>query len=103
MSLTKQYIIDAFKRCKEHPVFKDVKINMKFCYKKKLYDKGYKYCNNCSYMVNTDIYLCPVCGRIFKTHLLNKEHDRTIKPFSEPYIKLGIINDDSLVKGVVSK
>lgn len=103
MSLTKMHIKDAFKKWGKHTFFDDVKINMKYSNKRSLYDKGYKYCNNCSYMVKTDAYICPVCGRIYKTHLINREHDTLVKLYSEPIISIGVIKNDTKIKGLVIK
>lgn len=103
LSITKKHIKDAFEKWGKHSFFNDVRINMKYCNKRNLYDKGYKYCNNCSYMVKTDAYICPLCGRHFKTSLINKEHDTLVKLFSEPMIKVGVIKSDTKIKGVVIK
>lgn len=73
---------------------------MRFLSKKRLYQKGYKYCNNCSYMVKTDIIFCPVCNRKYRTTIINSKSRREIKMFSEPIISVGIIKSDIIVERI---
>lgn len=97
MSVNVSQIVHAFSVWQKESFFDDVKINMRFISKKRLYQKGYKYCNICNYMVKTDINFCPVCNRKYRTTIINSKCRREIKMFSEPIISVGIIKSDLIV------
>lgn len=95
-------IRDVFKLRQPNTVFEDVKINMKFNSKKMLYEKGYKYCNKCNYMVKTDVVYCPECGRRYRTTFFNS-YSRRGRLFTESIVSLGVIDAEKIGKGVIVK
>lgn len=108
---TQQYILSAFiVKLNLHGFFNDdlvkrldIRVNKRFCPKLSLFDKGYKYCNKCFYLANTELCFCPACGSKYRTKLINKKSLIGRKMFSEPIINAGNIGLDKLNVGVKVK